>query len=136
MVRQPEDPVTDTKDVGALLEAALKSAGITQYELAKRLAGIRETHLGSQDQAIRRMRKLGQTPTEDVARDLVEAFKPELVLAADYFVSARPHAGDARQAALDALDEVAQLREKVSDLEVEVERLRRAIGARRRKASS
>ena len=112
------------------LEDALKRAEISQYELAKRLAGLRETHLGSQDQAIRRIRKEGQTPTADVARDLAKAFRPELKLPPNYFVSeGRPRAAATRQAAEEALAEVRLLRNQVAELEKEVRRLSRKVGS-------
>lgn len=103
--------------VAERIEHALKTAGISQYELAKRLAELRGTRLGSQDQAIRRIRKQGQTPTADVAHDLAKAFAPELELEPDYFVSSPATKVDHRQLAQQALEEVRQLREKVAALE-------------------
>lgn len=114
----------EEKDVAALLDEALEDAGITQYELAKRLSEERGTHLGSQDQAIRRIRRYGQTPTDDVARDLARAFSPELDLADDHFISARPPTvAQVREAALQALAEVERLRARVSKLEKLVKQL-------------
>lgn len=113
----------DQKDVALLLDEALDDAGITQYELAKRMAELRGTHLGSQDQAIRRIRRYGQTPTDDVARDLARAFE-ELKLPEDYFVSARPSsAAQLREQTEQALEEVARLRARVAKLERLVKQL-------------
>lgn len=115
--------VADEKDVASLLDEALEDAGITQYELAKRMAELRGTHLGSQDQAIRRIRRYGQTPTEDVARDLARAFE-ELELPEDHFISARPpSASQLRETMEAALQEVARLRARVSKLERLVKQL-------------
>lgn len=114
----------DQKDVASLLDEALEDAGITQYELAKRMAELRGTHLGSQDQAIRRIRRYGQTPTDDVARDLARALE-ELELPEDYFVSARPpSATQLREQTEQALEEVARLRARVAKLERLVKQLR------------
>lgn len=122
------DEDLDQKDVAALLDEALEDAGITQYELAKRMAELRGTHLGSQDQAIRRIRRYGQTPTEDVARDLARSFE-ELDLADDHFVSARPpSASQLREVTEQALEEVARLRARVAKLERLVKQLQQPGG--------
>lgn len=122
------------KTIAELLDDALEKAGITQYELAKRMSALRGTHLGSQDQALRRIRRYGQAPGEDVARDLARAFSPELKLAGDHFISARKP--DVREAARQALAEVELLQGRVADLEAEVDRLSKRASPRPAKATS
>lgn len=131
---QPRKPPAPAKTIAELLDDALDKAGITQYELAKRMSEIRGTHLGSQDQALRRIRRYGQAPGEDVARDLAHAFSPELALGDDYFITARKP--DVREAARQALAEVEQLRARVSDLEAEVDRLSKRASTRPAKAAA
>lgn len=105
---------TPDKDVGRLLDAALAQAHISQYRLAQRLADIRGVAPRSADQALRRIRRLGQVPTEDVARHLAEAFRPELDLAPDHFYIER---SQVNQSFRDALDEIEALRQRVMALE-------------------
>lgn len=109
-------PQTEDKDVAQLLDDAIQEAGISQYELAKRMAEIRGTYLGSQDQAIRRIRRLGQIPTEDVARDLAQAFAPDLDLDDDYFFTPRS-SQNLREAIQDALVTIERLQGRVDALE-------------------
>lgn len=121
---------TEIKDVGRLLDDMLKDNGISQYRLAAEMAEIRGTHLGSQDQAIRRIRRLGQQPTAEVAADMAQAFNalvPKLRLPEDYFFQSRS-TGSLRDAVEEALA-------KIERLEAEVAALKKAQGKSRAAAS-
>lgn len=106
------------KDVGALLDDALKRSGLTQYRLAHRLAELRGVNQRSADQALRRIRRLGQVPTQEVALHLAQAFHPELDLPPDHFYVQRGKATTSlRETAGAALAELAELLRRVEELE-------------------
>jgi ribosome-binding protein aMBF1 (putative translation factor) len=165
--KRPPVSEADGKDVASLLEEAIKETGLNQYQLAKRLAALRpcqvcgghgdvvgprggvtvclscrgtgQSQLSSQDQAVRRIRRLGQLPGEDVARDLARAFAPELDLPDDYFFQARS-VGNLREALQDALAQIGELQKRVESLEKALERQKPAAPKRqgstkRRRAS-
>lgn len=139
------------KDVAALLTDALHEAGLTQYKLAQRLAQLRpcsqcggeakvvpfarrkaipcpmcngtgRSRAASQDQQLRRIRRFNQLPTEEYAMSLARAFDPDLDLPDDYFYTPRETAQQFREAAMEALTLLPELRQRVEALEAELRR--------------
>ena len=114
--KQVDNP--NDKDVGRLLDDALRRSGLSQYRLAQRLAETRGIQQRSADQQLRRIRRLGQVPTEELAHALAEAFRPELDLPADHFYIERPEAATQfRETATAAIAEIAALQQRVEELE-------------------